>query len=141
VFSVGHGLARHRARSSGSMEQMATDSVLQSVRTMQTIGYMRKAWSINSEIGDMANSPVGTRQLFTYRRLDVRMEVVNIKRLLDRAVDAATLAKLLAADRIARSDLAALVEIGQRAAEEELEDADFPPSFDPQTFYEERRPI
>lgn len=86
-------------------------------------------WDIDSEIGDLRHDLLSGRELLTYLRYSIRLESTWIGETLgidikpDRVADLSTMDN---ADNVEE-----LVLLGQKAAEVQVKEEHFPPSFDP----------
>jgi Patatin-like phospholipase len=96
---------------------------------LQWLGFCPTPWEINEEMGDLTTETPTTSPLLHYLRYDVVLERAWLERRIGMVVSVTELDDLT---RLDHPELAArLLEIGRRAAEDQICDGQFPAAFDP----------
>lgn len=127
-----------------ALRAMVYDTQVQGIMMMQAFSSPKKAWRINSEIGDMAGVCITGEPLLDYQRMDVVLDtkakpkrrtdpappMTALERLLGRELDAETMNALDLMDNGKKDNMHLLLEVGM-AAGRTFVDARYPdPKFD-----------
>lgn len=142
LYSVGTGIWRNRIKHDEykrlhnwdqarlSLISMIQDNTKSSLTWLQAMSEPRVPWTIDGNLGDMRGLRVTPQKLLTFRRADVRLEKEELGRLGFDLTDE-VLANTRRLDNAGETNLRRLDEIGRAAGKVLVEDADFPPHFEP----------
>lgn len=141
LISVGTGFFRPRivaeqferqaaaVKAGRALSTMIADGSLYALTLLQWLSKPAAAWTINSEIGDLANDLLAGQPLFGFQRYDVPFERDAVEAVLGGAVPDRLLSELRAMDEPRHMDTRHA--LAEAAAAAQVRAEHFPPAFDP----------
>lgn len=116
-----------------ALQGLIADNEVMALTLLQWLSSPRRAWEINSEIGDLSNDFLGghisaDKSLLSFQHYDVRLEEKWLQEELDMQVSQQDLHMLRQFDNPKKIKLA--YELGLKAVAKQVQDEDFPAQFD-----------
>lgn len=113
-----------------ALRSITWDSQVQTLKILQWLSEPRRPWSINSEVGTLEKEvlSVSSAALFHFERYDIALDSRWLKSEL--GVEMSEDAARALNDFTNPSVMAPAYELARKAAQKQVIDADFPPTFD-----------